>query len=307
MMKIKGSPFSDRKSVHRLIALFASLSAVVLFMAWCGTREAVNRFGSAQRDLSKGAKRNAMTLHLRSDLERCRADLLMALFTVDTRDEFAAARMDFDLTRSRFRANCDAMAKEESGAVAGGEHQKTRDGLIPGIKEEMEGFASIGEILLDSKEKHMEAAGGGGSTPFTREERRLVAKDLSDSANRVRKRIDELLAESAAGANQARAQLGPIGSGINTIFAITVFIALLLSILLGIAAAGRMKRGVGVLNDLMNRAVKGDLTARVATELGEELGGLGAGFNSMTEKFSQMISRINRTTEELKHVSSTLA
>jgi methyl-accepting chemotaxis protein len=83
--------------------------------------------------------------------------------------------------------------------------------------------------------------------------------------------------------------------------------ALLLAGVLGLAAVRHYNRWLDMFAGALKRGANGDLSVKVGTSSGDELGKLGADFDTMTDKLAGMIGNINKSTGELIRVSGNLS
>lgn len=104
-----------------------------------------------------------------------------------------------------------------------------------------------------------------------------------------------VLASSAPGALKRYVPLILVAFALDAVIIVIVMVTM--------AARGLVKR-IKVLAGAFNRGAEGDLTTRVELGAEDELSELGQNFNGMLEKLSGMVTGINASIAELRHIAS---
>jgi methyl-accepting chemotaxis protein len=306
MMGNNGTLFSNWKTVHKLTALFIFVSFLVLLLAWFPIHIAMQDWNAVQGAITAGAERNRASLLLKSDLHSIQVDLMRALMVASNREFFEQSRRDYNDARERFLSNCDTIANGKGAFPAGTEKISRQGRLISEAKKGLKILDSIGGTLLDKRARSIESHGGTRLYSISSEDSLTFKNDLNSAFDYVLARIDELSAITAVDVDAAAAESSRIEKRLFISLAIVMGSALFLSVLLGIMATRKLKTRVKVIADMLNRGMNGDLSSINVSCEHDELGELAVALNSMTEKFGEMITRISKSTHELKHVTGSL-
>ena len=95
--------------------------------------------------------------------------------------------------------------------------------------------------------------------------------------------------------------------GVKITFSLLIAISAFLVLMLGQFAARHSGKWLMQYAEALRKGTDGDLTVRIYADKGDELGRLGADFNTMTGKLSGMIGRVSISTDELTRISNNLS
>ncbi len=225
------------------------------------------------------------------DMERARVEERSLMLVRQASDDAARARKEHGQRLALARA-----AWEKYKTVPGSDDEKALRPEFEGLygdweKSSLEAVRLLGEESADSRKDAIELSMSEGEKKF--EKARSVLGKLSG----IRQRNAEAFAERIR-TTSAR----------TTIFTILVILALVGA---GVAAGIVFARLiVGPLVDVAaqaRRAAAGDLSARIATHGGDEIGEMGASLNGMLETFEGVLVQVQRSTTQAAEASRQLA
>ena len=311
MKKCKGPMLHNLKMLHKLIALLFCMGLIAAFSVGYAFRGISASECNLQEVKKSCARFDRIALLIKVDISASRANLQKAAMIRDDMRQFDLVRKEYEGSRDRINKNCDLMTKEIAGLIISSVSKGTHlEKGITGVKQGVEEFNAAAERLFASKAKQLE---GGrersvGAKSVGDEKINPLSLDEVDRASDVLLTgVDELLTAIANLSSDIDRELNNIENRKRFTTVILMVITLLSAVILGMLAIRYLNRRISVIAEVLNKGAKGDLSANVGFDMGDELGVLGTEFNTMTEKLRGMISKINASTVELTHISSTLS
>ena len=311
MKRVKGSVRHNMKMLHKLIALFVCMGLIAALSAGYLFRGIGASVFKIQEVKSSCDRLDRIALLIKVDISASRANLQKAAMIGDDTRQFDLARKDYEVARERVINNCDLMIKE-GAALSIGSVSKGADVEkgITGVKQGVEAFNAAAGRLLTGRAKQLEGVREGGAGAASLGEERpnpLSLVEMDKTGDALLTGVDELLTKIANLSSDTERELNNVQKGRRFTSVVLLVATLMSAVILGMLAMRHLNRRINVIAEVLNRGANGDLSAKVGSDLGDELGVLGAEFNTMTEKLSGMISKINSSTGELTHISGTLS
>ncbi len=306
--------FANLKIVHKLIALFMCMALLVAVAGGFGIWSIDKVSGKVQEMLKARAGHEKMVVLMKAALQECRVDLLKAALVRSSADDFELFKGDYEVARDRIVSDCDLMlqgnAKLKMEAAPKGSQLESR---LLAVKQGVSDFDAVAGKLLARKAGLLSGVKGGGagqaltSATIAEELNHLALVDISEASDKALVKIDDLLVTVGDQMSQANSEVAAIETGTKITFAVATLAALLLAVILGIVATRHFNRRIKMIGSVLDRGADGDLTVKVKVESEDELGRLGADFNTMTDKLAAMVGKVSKSTEEVTHVSNNLS
>lgn len=306
--------FYKSKITHKLIAFIICTAVIVAASGGVGIWS-INRVSvKLQEMFNARTAREKLALQMKVALQESRVHLLEAAMVRSDLNEFELSRGAYLEKRELLSSDCDVILKGNTKlgieAAAKGSDLENR---IYALKQGLTEFDMVAEKLLTSKAELLKGLKGGGtnqaaSKALSDEQlNRLARVDLIKASDRVTVKVDDLLVMSGSLMTRAGQEVFAIQKGVKTAFTMVIIVVLLLGVTVGLFAVRYFSKCIKKFAEALKKGADGDLTAKVVTDTGDELGRLGADFNAMTEKLAGMFGKINNTTEELTAISNNLS
>jgi methyl-accepting chemotaxis protein len=145
---------------------------------------------------------------------------------------------------------------------------------------------------------------GNGTGPASDERlNRLAMSDTIKASVKAQEAVDELLVTVGASMNQVDLEIDEIQRGAAWAFCLVIIGASLLAAILGFMVARTIIRRIDRMVKALDQGASGDLTTMVVVDSDDEIGQLGSDFNTMISRLSEMVGKVNRSSQELTVIS----
>lgn len=299
---------------HKLITLFMVMALIVVVTGAFGTWS-INQVGGKVQDMLKTrAAQEKLVVLMKVALQECRVNLLETAMVRSDMDEFELSKGDYEAKRDRFIGYCDLMLKGNAklgieAAAKGSELEKRVNDVRQGMGE----FEAVADKLLARKEQLLKGLKAGvvnqaAMNALADEQlNRLARAEIVTESDKVSVKVDDLLVTVGKLMTRANQEVSSIQRGAKITFTVVIIGAVLLAVILGLLATRHFIKRIGLIAAALDKGADGDLTVKVVEESGDELGRLGSDFNMMAEKLAEMVGKVNKSTEELTHISNNLS
>ncbi len=119
--------------------------------------------------------------------------------------------------------------------------------------------------------------------------------------------LDTLIKFQMDEARAAYEEVGKLALATEWIAGLTTLVGLVLAIAISLAVSHSITRNVGMLRDAANSVSRGDLTARAGVCCKDELGEVGAAFDSMIQAFGGLIGQARDSAQRVSAEADSLA
>jgi methyl-accepting chemotaxis protein len=289
------------------------MAFIVALSGWYGIRSINAVGGKVQEMLKSRAAQEKMVVLMKEAMQECRVNLLKAAMVRRDIADFELCKGDYEVDRDRILGDCDLMlqgnATLKMEAAPKGSQLEAR---INEVKQGMGGFDAVASRLLARKEELLKGLQGGGVTQAAlvamgdEQLNHLALVDIHDASDKVLVKVDDLLVTVGGLMLQATHEVSIIEQGTKITFGVVVIVAVLFAVLLGLLAARHFNKRIKIIAEVLDKGADGNLTAKVTSFSGDELGKLGVNFNIMTEKLAGMVGNVNNSTKELISISNKL-
>ncbi|HEX2770588.1 MAG TPA: methyl-accepting chemotaxis protein [Geobacteraceae bacterium] len=306
--------FYKSKITHKLIAVFICTAVIVAASGGVGIWS-INRLSvKLQEMFNSRAAREKLVLQMKAALQESRVHLLEAAMVRSDRNEFKLSRGAFLEKRELLSSDCDVILRGNAklgieAAAKGSELESRLNALKQGLTE----FDMVAEKLLARKAELLKELTGREINQVAinalsdEQLNRLAREDLLKVSDRVTVNVDDLLVVAGSLMTRSSQEVFAIQKGVKTAFTLEIIAVLLLGVIVGLFAIRYFSKWINMFAEALKKGADGDLTVKVVTDAGNELGRLGADFNIMTEKLAGMFGKISNTTEELTAISKNLS
>lgn len=302
------------KIVHKLVALFMCMAIIVAMSGGYGIWS-INEVGGKVQEMMKArAAQEKMVVLMKVALQACRGHLLKAALVRSDMNELELCKGDYEVERDRIISDCDLLlqgnAKLKIEAAPKGSQLEAR---INEVKQGVTEFESVADKLLARKAELLKGLKGGGVTQAAliamgdEQLNHLAMVNIHDASDKVMTKVDDLLITVGSLMLQATHEVSGIEQRARIAFGMVIIAAVLLAVMLGLLTTRYLNKRIKVIAEVLNKGADGDLTAKVAAYSGDELGMLGADFNTMSDKLAGMVGKVNKSTEELISISGNLS
>ena len=241
--------------------------------------------------------------------KECRIFLLQAALVHDDIPRFEEYAEDYRMKRDLFRSQCDVLLKGnvKLGIKAASKGSVIEQRTLAALKT-WEQLEAVAEETIALKGKLLAQAKGVGSASseaiIDEKLHKLVEIDLRDISDKSKESVDDLLVAVGTLITQANKEINEVQRMAPFMFLAAVVVAVCVAILLGVLIARYIVTRIKKMGYALDRSSEGDLSVRVAIDSGDELGKLSSDFNTMVDRLCEMVKNINRSTGELKNIST---
>ena len=285
----------------RLISAFMFMALIVAITGVYGI-VTINRVSVMVKDTMKShSAQERIVILMKVEMQESRIHLLEAVLQRTDLVGFALYRGEYLAKRNLFRSYLITLINGDEklgipptppGSVL---FQKLHD-----VQENWNGFERVADELLAYK-THLLTAGEGGGTDNRLYH--LALKDTHNTCEKAQRSVDDLLLAVSSFMGQVDREVDGIRRGAAWAFSGGIIGASLLAAFLGIMAARNIIRRIDRMVTALDQGASGDLTATVVVDSRDEIGQLGTDFNVMISRLSDIVSKVNRTSQELTNIS----
>ena len=296
---------------QRLIGAFLIMALLVGMTGVFGATS-MKRMGSHIQNLLQNlASQQKLVLLMGVTQKECRIFLLQAAFVHDDKEKFEEYAEDYRMKRDLFRSQCDILLKGNAKlgikpAPTGGVVEQRTKGAL----QTWEQFENVAENMLTLKENLLKGVVKGSATAtsgaaLTNDKLHLmVEEDLGVASDKAKESVDDLMVAVGTLITQANNEVKTIQSMAPFAFLGAILVAISVAVILGFLTTRYIVSRIKKMEHALDRGAEGDLTTRVEIDSGDELGKLSGDFNTMVGRLGEMVVKINRSTVELKSIST---
>lgn len=242
------------------------------------------------------------------------ADILKVVTVRANREQFEEFAGDYRMKRDILRKNGLILIKgnpklgirpAEPGGII---EKRTKDALA-----KWDEFDTAAEEFISKKEQIVVHRFNSILKDYIRYEAeednlaKLVLDDLANANEDAKTALDDLLVAIGKEVAQAGKETEIQKRGTLIAFSVVIAVSVLLAGALGTLTTRSIVRRTNRMVNALNHGATGDLTAKVIIDSNDELGILSGYYNTMVEKLSDMIRKLNTTTDVLGDVSGRLS
>jgi methyl-accepting chemotaxis protein len=288
---------------HRLITAFMFMALIVAISGAYGIAT-INRVSSkVQETLKSHAAQEKVVILMRVAMQESRIHLLEAALVHNSLDDFGQRRADYVAKRDLVRGYGDLLL---NGNDKQGIPRTPKSGVLAQRLHEVQSSWSDFERVADELLTHKAAllTTGNGTGPASDERlNRLAMSDSIKASVKGQEAVDELLVTVGASMNQVDLEIDEIQRGAAWAFCLVIIGASLLAAILGFMVARTIIRRIDRMVKALDQGASGDLTTMVVVDSDDEIGQLGSDFNAMISRLSEMVGKVNRSSQELTVIS----
>jgi methyl-accepting chemotaxis protein len=288
---------------HRLITAFMFMALIVAISGAYGIAT-INRVSSkVQETLKSHAAQEKVVILMRVAMQESRIHLLEAALVHNSLDDFGQRRADYVAKRDLVRGYGDLLL---NGNDKQGIPRTPKSGVLAQRLHEVQSSWSDFERVADELLTHKAAllTTGNGTGPASDERlNRLAMSDTIKASVKGQEAVDELLVTVGASMNQVDLEIDEIQRGAAWAFCLVIIGASLLAAILGFMVARTIIRRIDRMVKALDQGASGDLTTMVVVDSDDEIGQLGSDFNAMISRLSEMVGKVNRSSQELTVIS----
>ena len=246
------------------------------------------------------AAQEKVVILMRVALEESRIHLLEAALERTDLAGFTSYRDEYVAKRDLFRSYLEILT---NGNAKLGVPRTLPGGVLAqrlhDARESWNGFERVADELLTHKSTLLTTGGGGTDERL----HQLALNDTLKASEKAQQGVDELLVTVGSFMTQVDREVDSIRSGAAWAFSGGIIGASLLAAFLGLMAARNIIRRIDRMVKALDQGAHGDLTAMVVVDSRDEIGQLGSDFNVMISRLSEMVGKVNRTSQELTNIS----
>lgn len=289
------------KLSHKLGAMFMIMAAIALFTGGFGIWSVNQVGGNIQDILHTRADQQKFAYLVKISLKEAEISLTQAITAGPTNGrDFQNARESFDEKTAFIRNYCEVLldGNVKLGIPAVKKGDPLRE-VVEELQKGMAAYAVTGNEILAART----ARSAGGMTLAQERESKAQAQAALEKAV---EKVDDLLMTVNELMAKAGSEAAQITKTANIAMVFACLLAILLASVLGTLSTRNIVRRVRSMAAALAQGAGGDLTIAVRETTGDEIGMLGADFNSMASKLAGMFARVKKTTRELTLISSDL-
>lgn len=292
----------------RLIGSFMIMALIVGITGVFGA-VSMKRIGDRIQDMLQNlASQQKLVLLMGVTQKECRVFLLQAAFVHNDMAKFEDYSEDYRMKKDLFRSQCDVILKgnaklgikaAQKGSLI---EQRTSVAL-----SDWEKFEAVAEDMIALKAKLLEgskAASRGAESLTSEKLHNIVEADLASVSDKSKESVDDLMVAVGTLITQANAEINRIQKITPVMFMVAIVVAIGVAVLLGILTTNHIVSRIKKMAYALDRSSDGELSVRVNIDSLDELGKLGSDYNTMVDRLCEMVANINRSTVELKNISS---
>lgn len=285
---------------HRLIGSFLIMALMVGVTGLYGA-VSMQKMGERIQDIIQNLTNQRKLVLLMEVTQKDARILLMQVALVDRGIErFEEYAEEHRMKRDLFLSQCDILLKGSpklgiKPARKGGEFEKRLNVAM----DKWEKFAAVAEEFLQLKGDLVRAAKGSSTARLDA----LLEKDIEDASEEAKDAVDELMVNIGGQITQSNNEISQIEKSTLLIFIGSIVVAIVVALLLGLVATRYILARIKEIAKAVDRGADGDLSARVDFDSADELGKLSGDFNNMVDRLAEMITKIGRSTVELKKIT----
>ena len=288
---------------HRLITAFMFMALIVALTGAYGISTIKRVSSRVQETMKSHAAQEKIVVLLRVAMQESRSHLLESAMVRNNFEEFRQHRDDYAAKRDLFRGYVEIL---QNGNTRLGIPPAAKGGVLAQrlheVQESWKAFEKVAEELLAHKTTLLTTEKVKGLATDDRLNR-LAMSDTLKASEKAQQAVDELLVTVSSFMNQVDQEIYEIQNGAAIAFSMVIIGASLIAALLGVLAARTIIRRIDRMVKALDQGACGDLTATVAVDYHDEIGRLGSDFNTMTTRLSEMVGKVNRTSQELTAIS----
>jgi len=311
MKSVNGNTFYSSGLTKKIIALFIFMALIVAATGYCGILS-INRVTVKVHEIfNTRVSQEKRVLLMKEALQGCRVHLYEAATVRDDLNELKIFKANYLTKRDLLNSASDLLLKgNEKLGIEATQVGNEVEGKVNGVKQELKEFEIVADKFLTLKTELLKK--GGGNRAFLNKSAdeqldRLTRVDIPHASGNVLLKLDELQAVVENQMTMTGQEVDIFEKSIKLAYTVLTILVALLVVILGIFVKNHFNKWIMILSDALKRGASGDLAVRLAVGSVQELGGLGADFNIMMEKFSGMLGNVNKSTDELEHLSKDLS
>lgn len=288
---------------HRLISSFMFMALIVAITGAYGIATINRVSGKVQETMKSHAAQEKVVILMRVAMQETRIHLLESSLVRNGFEGFGRRRDDYVTKRNLFRGYIDILrnGSDKLGVPRAPQNSALLQRLRE-VQESWSGFERVADELLAHKTALLTAGRGSGLTTDDRLNR-LALSDTLKASEKAQQAVDELLVTVGAVMNQSDLEISEIQRNAAWAFCMVIIVASLLAAFLGFMVARNIIRRIDRMVKALDQGACGDLTATVVVDSTDEIGRLGSDFNSMISRLSEIVGKVNRTSQELTTIS----
>ncbi len=285
----------------RLITAFMFMALIVAISGAYGIAT-INRVSiKVQETMKSHAAQEGVVVLMKIAMREARIHLLEAALERTELAGFTSYRDEYVAKRDLFRDYMDILLNGNAKlgvprALPGGPLAQR----LHETQESWKSFERVADELLAHKTALLTMGNGAASDDRLR---RLAMTDTLKASKRAQRAVDGLLVTVSSFMSQVDGEVDEIRHGAVWAFSGGIIGSSLLAAFLGLMAARNIIRRIDRMVTALDQGASGDLTAKVVVDSRDEIGQLGTDFNVMISRLSDMVGKVNRTSQELTNIS----
>ena len=288
---------------HRLITAFMFMALIVAITGAYGIATINRVSGRVQETMRSRAAQEKVVMLMRVAMAESRIHLLESTLVRSGLDGFGRHRAEYLARRDLFRGYLEILLKgDATQGIPRAQQGGALSRRLNEVRESWNSFEKVADELLAQKSALLRGGAGAG---IATEERlnRLAMRDTVTASEKARQAVDGLLVNVGSFMNQVDREVEEIQRGAAWAFCLAIIAASLLAAFLGFMAARDIIHRIDRMVKALDQGASGDLTTMVAVDSIDEIGQLGSDFNSMISRLSEMVGKVNRSSQELTTIS----